>query len=204
MANKPKAHENIFNSIHFSSVQSFSRVWLFVTPWTAAWQASLSITNSRSLLKFKAIRSVMPSNHLILIPFSSCLQSFPSSGSFQISRFFASGGQRLGVSASASDLPMKHSVQFSSVAQSCSTLCDPMYHSTPGFPVHHQLLKLDQTPVHGLSDTIQPSHPHPLLLLPSIFPTIRVFSNESVLRIKVLEVHLQHQSFQWILRVDFL
>ena len=53
-------------SIQFSSVQLFSRVQLFVTPWTAACQASLSITNSRSLLKLMSIESVMPSNHLIL------------------------------------------------------------------------------------------------------------------------------------------
>ena len=66
MANKPKAHENIFNSIHFSSVQSFSRVWLFATPWIAARQASLSITNSWSSLKLTSIESVMPSSHLIL------------------------------------------------------------------------------------------------------------------------------------------
>ena len=52
--------------LHFSSVQSLSRVWLFATPWTAACQASLSIANSRSLLKLKSIESVMPSNHLIL------------------------------------------------------------------------------------------------------------------------------------------
>ena len=78
----------------FSSVQSLSRVPLFVTPWTAARQASLSLTNSRSLLKLMSIELVMPSNHLILChPFSSSLQSFPPSGSFQMSQFFASGGQ---------------------------------------------------------------------------------------------------------------
>ena len=51
------------------------------------------------------------------------------------------------------------SVQFSSVAQSCPTLCDPMNHSTPGLPVHHQLLEFTQTHVHRVSDAIQPSHP---------------------------------------------
>ena len=51
------------------------------------------------------------------------------------------------------------SVQFSSVAQSCPALCDPMHSSMPGFPVHHQLLELAQTHVHQVSDTIQPSHP---------------------------------------------
>ena len=62
------------------SRQLLSRVWFFAIPWTAARQASLSLTNSRSLLKLMSIRSVMPSNHLILfIPFSSCLQSFPAS-----------------------------------------------------------------------------------------------------------------------------
>ena len=75
--------------------------------------------------------------------------------------------------------------QFSSVAQSCLTLCDPMDCSTPGVHVHHQLLKLVQTHVHRVSDAIQPSQPCcPLLLLPSIFPSIRVFSNESVLHIR--------------------
>ena len=77
------------------------------TPWTAACQASLSITNSRSLLKLMSIESVMPSNHLMcVVPLSSCLQSFPASESFPMSQFFATGGQNIGVSASASVLPM--------------------------------------------------------------------------------------------------
>ena len=86
-----------------SSVQSLSHVQLFVTPWTAAYQASLSITNFQSCLKLMSIESVMPSS---VIPFSSHLQSFPASGSFPMSQFFASGGQSIGVSASASVLPM--------------------------------------------------------------------------------------------------
>ena len=77
------------------------------------------------------------------------------------------------------------SVQFSSVTQSCLTLCDPMNCSTPGLPVHHQLQEFTQTHVHWVGKAIQPSHPlSPLLLLPSIFPSIRVFSNESTLRIR--------------------
>ena len=89
------------------SVQSLSHVWLFTTPWTTARQASLSITNSQNLLKLRSIESVMPSNHLILCrPFSSHLQSFPASGFFPMSQFFTSGGQSIGVSASASVLPM--------------------------------------------------------------------------------------------------
>ena len=70
---------------------------------------------------------------------------------------------------------------LSSVTQSCLTLCDPMDCSTPGLPVHHQHLELTQTHVHSVGDAIQPSHP---LLLPSIIPSIRVFSSESVLRIR--------------------
>ena len=90
-----------------SSVQSLSRVQLFVTPWTSAYQASLSITNSQRLLKFMSIESVMPSNHLLLChPFSSCLQSFPASESFPRNQFFSSGDQSIGVSASASVLPI--------------------------------------------------------------------------------------------------
>ena len=73
------------------------------------------------------------------------------------------------------------SVQFSSVAQSCPTLCDPMDCSTPGFSVHHQLPELAQTNVHWVSDAIQPSHP---LSSPSMFPRIRVFSSDSVLCIR--------------------
>ena len=75
------------------------------TPWTEACQASLSITNSWSLLRFKSIELVMPSNFLIFCcPF--CLQSFPASGSFTMSPFFTSGGKSIRVSPSASVLPI--------------------------------------------------------------------------------------------------
>jgi len=70
------------------------------------------------------------------------------------------------------------SAQFISVAQLCPTLCDPMNHSTPGLPVHHQLSESTQTQSNHLIFC------HPLLLLPSIFPSIRVFSNESALRMR--------------------
>ena len=74
-----------------------------------------------------------------------------------------------------------------SITQSCPTLWGPMDCSTPGLPVLHHLLEFAQIHVHWVSDAIQPSYLilcHPLLLLPSIFPSIRVFSNESVLRIR--------------------
>ena len=96
-------------TVQFSSVQSLSRVWLFVTPWTAAHQASLFITNFWSLLKLMSIESVFCCHPTILSsadPFSSHLQSFLASGSFQMNQFFTSGGQTIGVSASTSDLPM--------------------------------------------------------------------------------------------------
>ena len=93
----------------FSSVQfSFSVVSnFFATPRIAPRQASVSITNSQSLPKLMFIESVIPSNiSSSVVPFSSCPQSFPASGSFPVNQFFVSGGQSIGVSASISVLPM--------------------------------------------------------------------------------------------------
>ena len=87
-------------TIQFSSVQSLSCVWLFAkTPWTAARQASMSITNSRSLLKLISIESVMLSIHLVLCGPLLLLQSFLASGSFPMSQLFTSGGWSIGTSA---------------------------------------------------------------------------------------------------------
>ena len=78
-----------------------------------------------------------------------------------------------------------YSVQFSSVAQSCPTLCNPINQSTPGLPVHHQLPEFTQTHVHRVSGAIQPSHPLASPSLPApIPPSNRVFSNESTLRMR--------------------
>jgi len=100
-----------------------------------------------------------------------------------------------------------HMHQFSSVAQSCPTLFNPMDCSTPGLPVHQQLLELIQTHVHWVSDAIQPSHP-----LSSPSPAFNLSQHQGHFQgvtsshqvAKVLEFQLQHQSFQWIFRTDFL
>ena len=91
-------------------------------------------------------------------------------------------------------------VQFSSVAQSCPTLCDPMDYSTPGFPVHHQLLELAQTHVHQVGDAMQPPHPlsSPSPPAPNLSQHQGLFQGVSSSHqvAKVLEFQLQHQSFQ--------
>ena len=98
--------------------------------------------------------------------------------------------------------------QFSSVAQSCLTLCDPMDCSTSGLPVHHQLPEFTRTHVHRVGDAIQPSHP---LSSPSS-PAFSLSQHQGLFQwvsslhqvAKVLEFQLQHQSFQWIFRTDLL
>ena len=99
------------------------------------------------------------------------------------------------------------SVQFSSAAQSCPTLCDSMNCSMPGLPLHHQLLDFTQTHVHRVSDAIQPSHP---LLSPS--PVFSLFQHQGLFQwvssscqvAKVLEFQLRHQVLQWTSRTDLL
>ena len=96
---------HVFASV--SSVQSLSCVWLFATPWIEARQASLSITNSWSLLKLMSLESVIPSNHILLYcPLLLLSSIFLSIRVFPVSQFFPSGGWSIGVSASASVLPM--------------------------------------------------------------------------------------------------
>ena len=118
----------------FMKVKSFSSVQLFVTPWTVAYQASPSMGFSR-----QEYQSGLP---------------FPSSGDLP-DPGIKPGSPELQADA----LPSEPPLQFSSVAQSCPTLCDPMNRSTPGLPVHHQLPEFTQTHVHRVSDAIQPSHP---------------------------------------------
>ena len=98
--------------------------------------------------------------------------------------------------------------QFSSVTQSCLTLCDSMNHSIPGLPVHHQLPEFTQTHVHWVGDATPPSHP---LLSPSP-PAFNLSQHQGLFKwvissrqvAKVLEFQLPHQSFQWTLRTDLL
>ena len=97
--------------------------------------------------------------------------------------------------------PKQNSVQFSSLAQSCPTLCDLMNRSTPGLPVHHQLPEFIQIHVHWVGDAIQPSHP---LSSPSP-PALNLSQHQALFHwvssshqvAKVLQFQLQHQSFQW-------
>ena len=110
---------------------------------------------------------------------------------------------------SMSNLLLNLSVNLnSSVAQSCPTLCDPIECSTPGLPVHHQLLEFTHTHVHWVGDATQPSHP---LSSPSP-PALNLSQNQGLFQwvssldqvAKVLEFQLQHQSFQWTPRTDLL
>ena len=135
---------SFFVVLSLSSVQSLSRVQLFVTPWTAARQASLSITNSWSLLTcVDWVGGAIQPSHPLWSP----------SPTFSLS-----------------------------VTWLRPTLCDPMDYSMPGFPILHQLPKLVQIESVMASNDLVLCHP--LLLLPSIFPSITVFSNESALCIR--------------------
>ena len=129
--------QTCYYSDQFSSVQSLSHVWLFTTPWTTARQASLSITNSSRPHGPQHARPPCPSPTATVypnssplsrwchpnisssvVPFSSCPQSFPASGSFPMIQFFASSGQSIGVSASTSVLPMVAALQFQTILMS--------------------------------------------------------------------------------------
>ena len=115
-------------------MKSLSHVQLFATPWTVAYQASLSMGFSRQGYWSGLI--------------------FPSPGDL-----LDQGIEPKFPALQADALPSEPPVQFSSVTQSCPTLCDPMNCSMPGLPVHHQLLEFTQTHVHRVGDAIQPCHP---------------------------------------------
>ena len=117
----------------FSSVQLLTHVWLFVTPWTTAQQASPTpgVHPNPCPLSWWCHLTISSS----VIPFSSHLQSFPASGSFQMSQLFTSGGQSIGVSASTSVFPMNlHSVHFSCLVISNSLWPHRLHHTRPPCP----------------------------------------------------------------------
>ena len=169
----------------FSSVQLLSCVRLFATPSTAACQASLSITNSRSPPKPMSIKSMMTSNHLILCRPFLLLPPIPPS---------------IRVFSNESTLHRRWPKYWS--------FSNPLNCSTPGFPVHHQLPELAQTHVHWVGDAIQPSH----LLSSSSPPAFNLSQRQALFKwlsslhqmAKELEFQLQHQSFQWTPRTDLL
>ena len=128
-------------------------------------------------------------------------------------RILLTPGMKLGSSEKHLCFPLPKNLQFSalqfsSVVQSCPTLCDPMNRSTPGLPVHHQLPESTQTHDHRVSDAIQPSHPlsSPSPPALSLSQHQGLFSWISSLHevAKVLECQFQHQSFQWTPRTDLL
>ena len=167
-----------------------SHVWLFLTPWTVARQVPLSMGFSKqeywSGLPFPSPGNLPDPGIKLMFLLS------PASSD----RFFTT----------SATWEAQREYQFSSVAQSCPTLYDPMDCSTPGFPVHHQLLELAQTHVHWVTDAIQPSH-----LLLSSSPAFSLsqhqgLSNESVLHIRWPKYwsFKFSMSFQSIFRTDFI
>ena len=100
------------------------------------------------------------------------------------------------------------SLPFSSVTQSCPTLCNPMNHSAPGLPIHHQFPEFTQTHLHRVGDAIQPSHPlsspYPPAPIPSQHQGLFQGVNSLHEVAKILEFQPQHQSFQWTPRTDLL
>ena len=164
-----------------SSVQPLSRVQLLATPWTAARQASLSITNSRNLFKLMSIESVMPSNHLILRhPLLLLASIFPSIRVLSNSQFFTSEMKYI-------SLLFLILTQFSSV-QSLSRV---QLSVTPWTAAHQASLSITNSQsslkLMSLESVMPSSHLilcHPLLLLPPIPLSIRIFSNESTLRMR--------------------
>ena len=196
-------------------------VWLFVTPWTVAYQAppwdeegkifqarvlewiAISFSRGYSRVRNGTWVSRTAGRHFtIWVTGEAHINSYGFVKYPSLYKMFHSIVFYWRYS------PKLCKLQFSSVSQLYPTLCDPIDCRTLGFPVHHQLWGLTQTQIHWVGDAIQPSH---LLLSPS--PSAFNLSQHHVLSnwisslhqvAKVLEFQLQHQSFQWILRTDFL
>ena len=207
----------------------FSHVWLFATLWTVTHEVLLSIGFSRQENEWVAMPSSKGSSwprnwsglsciaggfftnwaiREALIKYPGRIQILVSSQLSQryLSTYFATGWYVIKLSQPNSS--PSNSVQFSSVTQSCLTLCDPMNHSTPSLPVHHQLPEFTQTHVHRVSDAIQPSHPllspSPPAPNPSQHQGLFQWVHSSHEVAKALELQLQHQSFQWTPRIHLL
>ena len=209
-------YHNVINWL-FSSVQSLSRVWLFATPWTAACQASLSITSSQSLLRLMSIESVMPSHHLILSSLSPPAQNrtgkalgvwIPLNPGHQNSCRHA--GHRASNGLLNPYPPSTESpIGFSSV-QSLSRV---QLFSTPWTAACQASLSITNSwnlrKLMSIESMMPSNHlilSSPSSLVHNLFQHQGLFQQVSSLHhvAKVLELQLQHQSFQWIFRVDVL
>ena len=176
----------------FSSIRVFSNESVLHNRWPKYWSFSFRISPSNEY-------SGLISFRLDLLAVQETLKSFLQHHSskasiLQCSAFFIV------------ELTSIH--QFSSVAPSCPTLCNPMNRSTPGLPIHHHLPEFTQTHVHWVSDAIQPSHPWsspspPAPNLPQHHSLFQLVSSSHEVA-KVLEFQTQHQSFQWTPRTGFL
>ena len=205
-----------------SSVQSLSRVQLFATPWIAARQASLSITNSQSSLRLTSIESVMPSSHLILCcpllllpPIPPSIRVFSNESTlhmrwpkyWRFSFSISPSNEHPGLISFRMDWLDLLAVQGThwSRVQLFVTPWITELQASLSITNSWSLLKLI-----SIESVMPSSHLilcHPLLLLPPIPPRIRVFSNESTLLhevAKVLEFQLQYHPFQWTPRTDLL
>ena len=141
----------------FGSIQLLSHVWLFATPWTAAHQASLSITNSQSPSKPMSIESVMPPNHLILChPLLLLPSIFPSIRVFSNESTIRTRDQIANSEWNLTIQRNKVLLHVLIVVQSlrCVQFYDPMDSSMPGFPILHYLLEFTRIHVHWVSDAV--------------------------------------------------
>ena len=180
-------------------------IYLFKIQWYVPVNPRLPIYSRSHLFPWVTVSLLSKSMSLFLF----CLSSFASLFlTYWLLHYGCLSLTSLSMIISRSIHVAANGIQFSSVAQSCLTLCDPMDDSAPGFLVHHQLPQLAQTHVHQVNDAIQPSHPLSSPFLPAFnlsqHQGLFQWVSSSHQMTKVLELQLQHQFFQWIFRTDFL
>ena len=197
--------------IKYMKVKSLSRVWIFATPWMATCQAPLSMVFSGKNTRVGChllLQGIIPSQESNpgILHYRQILCHLSHQDSPMLGLIVYKCWERALVKKNKRVCSTV--IQFSSVAQWCPSLCNPRDCSMPGFPVYHQLLELAQTHVRAVGNAIQPFH---LLLFPSLHDfnlslDQGLFQWVSFLHQvdKVLGLQLQHQSFQWIFRTDFL